>query len=449
MLEFEIDLQKSRKAAPDEPVGLAIRSRGTVFTRLHRQGEDAPQDHLQAPPGQLAFWLVDNWWRLRWECYSSSRLNSDWRLAHELSSIGGYAWPRLAIWGEGNRIGLLSRRDPVGVVGPVRYLTDALTYVPASAFELGVDQFLDFVSTKKQRLVSDWAPLQAQIEALAAERSDAELSSWRRLEAQLGYDVDEAPEQLMAWLSDFQQEYGTGAVAEAALAIQGPESAAVLQAEITAAKSHPVRCSLSRTAKLVDHLQSEPDDPPWRRGEIAAAAVRGAVGRTSGSLSNPQLAEVLHAPQSSLSGRRSANTRKPAYGLRLVTNQEEIVSLTSTWGTGRRFEFCRALGDEIWSKGELLGPITKAKSERQKFQRAFAQSLLCPFDELLGYIGDDRSDDALAAAAQHFYVSPQLVRSVLVNKRDLDRQRLMDPSIRDSQGFESSPAGLDDIVEAA
>lgn len=452
MREFEIDLRKPPKSAPDEPVGLAIRSRGTVFTRLRRPSDDAPQDHLQAPPGQLAFWLVDNWWRLRWECYPSSGLNVDWRLAHELSSIGGYAWPRVAIWGEGDRIGLLSQSDPVGVVGPVRYLTDALTYVSASAFEGAVDQYLELVATEKQGLVSDWAALRAQIEALAAERSDSELSAWRRLEAQLGYDVDEAPEALMASLAAFQQEYGAAAVAEAALANPGTEAASVLQTEIDAAKSHHVQCDLRRTAALVGRLEGQPGDPPWRLGEIAATAVLLAVGHQGGPLSSSALADILHIRRSALDTVPQRGQRSPAYGLRLDVggSKGEIVALTSQWAPARRFEFCRALGDAIWSKGERLGPLTKAKSERQKFQRAFAQSLLCPFEALLNFIGDDRSDGALASAARHFSVSERMVRSVLVNKRQVDRERLVNfEQSSAAQGFETSGGGFDDIVEAA
>src|SRR5208282_6294317 len=148
MRDFEINIRPTTGAPPDAPVGIAIGSRDTVFTQLLRQGANAPDDYFNAPPAQLAFWLVDNWWRLRSECVPAFGPTAEWRLAHDLTSICGYAWPRLAIWGEGNRIGLSSRSDPAGVVGPVRYLIDALIYVSASSFETEVDKFLDLVSTE-------------------------------------------------------------------------------------------------------------------------------------------------------------------------------------------------------------------------------------------------------------------------------------------------------------
>ncbi len=452
MREFEIDLQRPAGAELDAPVGIAIGSGETVFTRLLRQGANTSEDHLQAPPGQLAFWLVDNWWRLRWECVPPAGPAPEWRLAHELAGIGSYAWPRLAIWGEGDRIGLSSRSDPAGVVGPVHYLTDALTYVSAAAFEAEADRLLDAVSSERAGLISDSAALRTQVKALSEERADPEVLAWRRLEAQLGFDVDEAPETLMESLSTFQREYGAAAVAEAAMATQGSEAAAVLEAEISAANDRHWQCDLRRTAALVGKVGGKPGDPPWRLGEIAAAAVLKAVGHKEGPLSNSSLAEILNVRPRAFYSVHSAGPTKLAYGLRLNTGHRrgEIVALVSRWSADRRFEFSRALGDAIWSEGERLGPLTRAKSERQKFQRAFAQSLLCPYEALVAYIGYDVSDGAIAAAARHFLVSERLIRSVLVNKRVLDRQRLLDLApLPAAHGFEASAVEFDEVVEAA
>ena len=452
MRNFEIDIQRTVDAPPDSPVGIAIGSAETVFTRLLRHGANAPEDHLRAPPAQLAFWLVDNWWRLRSECVPAFGPTADWRLAHDLASIGGYAWPRLAIWGEGNRVGLSSRSDPAGVVGPVRYLTDALIYVSGLAFVAEATKFLDLMSTESSGLASDWAALRAQIEALADERADPELSAWRRLEAQLGYDVDEAPEGLMASLQNLEREFGAGAVAEAALATQGAETAAVLEAEIAAANDHHWQCDLRRTAVLVDKIGKGSGDPPWLLGENAAAAVRIAVGYERGPLSNLLLADILNVRPNALYGVHGGGPRELTYGLRLNTGRRrgEVVALSSRWPADRRFEFSRALGDAIWSEGERLGPLTRAKSERQKFQRAFAQSLLCPYEALVAYIGSNISDGALSAAAKHFQVSERLIRSVLVNKGVLQRHRLGDPApLRPTLDYEASTVEFDEVVEAA
>ena len=62
------------------------------------------------------------------------------------------------------------------------------------------------------------------------------------------------------------------------------------------------------------------------------------------------------------------------------------VALSANWHPAKRFQLCRVLGDAIWSANDPLGLISSANSVRQKFQRAFAQSFLCPFSDLPEYI---------------------------------------------------------------
>ena len=74
-----------------------------------------------------------------------------------------------------------------------------------------------------------------------------------------------------------------------------------------------------------------------------------------------------------------------------------------------------------------MGPLTKTSTARQKFQRTFAQSLLCPFEDLKAYLETDHPDeDDIAAAAVHFHVANRVVETVLVNKKLIERERLVD-----------------------
>lgn len=426
MNDFAIHIAEERGSL-DEPRKIGVRVDEIVFTRLIREGEDAPNDYLDAPPAQLAFWLVDHWWRLVSECVPASGQTPEWRMAHDLSSLSGYAWPRLAIWGEGERIGLSSRSDPLGVVGPVRYLTDALTYVPAEDFSKAALTFVETVAAEESGMASDWRALKGQLQSLREERADPDVAAWRRLEAQLGYDVDEAPDTVMEALDQLAANYGAPAIAEAALAAPGPDAANRLASEIESALGgHHWQCDLARAAQMIGPVSRANQEAPWELGEKAAKAVRGATGYTSGPLTNAALSEIFSVKTSAFRSRQTTEPDEHAYGLRLNTGRKrgEVVSLAASWSADRRFEFSRALGDAIWTQGERLGPITRAKSERQKFQRAFAQSLLCPYDDLVAYIGGRVTDGAISAAARHFLVSERVVRTLLVNKQDLVRARL-------------------------
>jgi hypothetical protein len=97
------------------------------------------------------------------------------------------------MWGEGERVGVASKSDPEGGVGPVRYVTDALFFILGNNFESAIDQFLTLVADERSGYGSDKDALRQLLNILRSERADPEITQWRKLEAQLGFDPDEAP----------------------------------------------------------------------------------------------------------------------------------------------------------------------------------------------------------------------------------------------------------------
>ena len=427
MSEFEINIRDNADEPWDSPQGILLRAGDSCFTNLVRDvGEDEDQDEdswLQAPPIQLAFWLTDNWWRLRWEPVVSDEVDPDWRLAHELSAIGGgYIWPQLRIWGEDNRVGLSCRSDPEGVNFALRFTTDSLVFVPAEQFKRSIDEFLDRAIDAKS---NDREALRAQVSALAEERNDQDVAAWRRIEAKLVYDVDSAPDGLIERLMGYIGSYGYDGVEEAIVAIQGSGSADALDKEIELTKKSNVVCSFHDATAVVGNVDRGGIEPIWKIAERAAKAVRSSLGANEGPLWNTRLAEIFNTSKDHFRARESGTTQHH-YGLRLRKGDgnEHAVALSARWPQGRRFELCRTLGDAIWSGNDALGPMTRAKTGRQKFQRAFAQALLCPFEDLLAYINTaEPSEDDISAAGRHFHVSERVVKTVLVNKGVIGRRR--------------------------
>ena len=157
------------------------------------------------------------------------------------------------------------------------------------------------------------------------------------------------------------------------------------------------------------------------RGGHGSAAWLGDSKRTTKEYA---FGRTMNVSKDGFRGRESEAT-KLQYGLRLRKGDggRNVVALCSRWAQGRRFELCRTLGDAIWSGGDALGPMTKTRTGRQKFQRAFAQSLLCPYRDLLSYINTEQpSEDDIAAAARYFHVSERVIQTVLVNKGIIGRQ---------------------------
>jgi hypothetical protein len=170
-----------------------------------------------------------------------------------------------------------------------------------------------------------------------------------------------------------------------------------------------------------------PEIAPWHLTEEIGHFVRKRITLMHDPITSPRLAELADIDPAAL--KSDGDLTDLEYALR-VTNpagKGDRFAFRKRWSTSRRFELCRAIGDVIWSQGDPLGPIADSKTARQRFQRAFAQAFLCPFDALMSFIGTTKpTGDEVEAAARHFDVSSWVIRTVLVNKKVIDRDQLED-----------------------
>lgn len=418
-MNFEIHLGPGTSG--DAVRGIRIRFAETTLTRLFRPG-DGESGYVNAPPAALASWLLHNWWRLRFEPLPAKAedlkiedLPSAWRLAHDLRSIDeGYRWPQAVIWGQDRHVRAKAEADPIGVTAPVRYLTSAeeLT-VLSDDFESGVDAFLN--------VAAKGGDLGCQYRLLGEERSSPEFAAWRRLEAKLGFDPDDAPESLMQKLAEFGKKYGEANIEEAASATPGPGASQDLEDQVALARSAAGwECHFAMQPSLREHWVLAASCAPWQQAESSANAVRETID-AGDVLLDAQLAELCGVVQDALA---EPTGPRPDFGIRLREPGQKAhrVVVRAHWRTGRRFQFARAFGDYLLTQPseplELgsLGPIAESATERQQFQRAFGAALLCPINNLQAFLSTERPDhDDIESAAAHFQVSPLLVKSTLLN----------------------------------
>ena len=310
--------------------------------------------------------------------------------------------------------------------GPVRYLDlNVIHALDGRDYEAGLDDFFEAVLGACAQ-AQDGAALKALINALREERRDAEQSAWRSLEARLGYDPDEAPDDLIAGLSALEDDLGEGAVEEAATAAPGAQAGAVLQKAVEASEASDIEVDLSVGGAVAPELLS-PGVTPWRLGEDAARMVREQIGLPPGPLLDEAYGDLLRTPWSTVKA-ASATARRLPYAARLQTKDTAArVALQTRAAIDRRFELARMIGDEIWAKRDRFGIVSRARTERQKFQRAFAQSLLCPFADLRRYIDlTGPTETQIVDAAKLFDVRQSVVQTLLVNKGVLPRETLED-----------------------
>ena len=406
---------------------LGIRAHSIWLT----EGHDAIVNRLRQAPYlsayDLAEWLAWNWWRLRWEPRSMA---DGWDFSHRMASIGGgYVWPDITIFSDGERTVLLSRATAERPQTPFRYINQVAPVISALDFERGVEVFvaqvlerLEAMGVRESNLSCVWRDVQA-------ERGDETLGRRRKLEALMGVDPDESDPELVERVLADAVRLGQGAVEElAADAGSAVERRGVLSADelaglavrsgFAASFDDGVRLAAPATVAPRGQLAA------WQLGADAAKALRAQEALGEGAIDDAALAALLGVTPAALKRPAGVETVGISFALRQAGEADRVL-LRSRVPAGRRFELARLLGDRLLGDvADSLLPATRSTTYRQKAQRAFAAELLSPFAQVLGMLDGDFSAENQQEVAEHFKVSELTIRTQLVNHRILDRDEL-------------------------
>ena len=287
--------------------------------------------------------------------------------------------------------------------------------VAADEYERELDRFFEAALGHCANSV-DSAALNVLLTQITTERRDPELAAWRRLEACLGFDPDAAPDGVIDALIKLEDVAGEDGVEEAAHAQPGAGAAQSLSSAIEATRASEVEIDLS----LADSLQGDWNLPsyasPWEMAEAAATELRSIIGVPRGLLTHKVFEDIFKARWADLK-KATATARKLPYGVRIGGETKSRVALQTLLSHDRRFELARQFGDAIWHQDSDFGIVSRYKSDRQKFQRAFANSLLCPFYSLQQVMDvNDPTPEAMNEAARKFGVHESVVRNQLTYK---------------------------------
>ena len=370
----------------------------------------------------LAEWITWNWWRLRWEPRTSA---SDWAFAHRLSTIGGgYVWPDITIFSDGERTALVPRPTAERPSTAYRYIGDFVAVVPSREFDAAVDRFIESIRGRLRAEGVAETNLDVLWRDLTEERQDATIAQRRKFEALLGREPDADDDKVLRQLETDSKELGQSASQE--LAAHHDSQADLLRAET-------LRQQAARHGFDIDirdgYRLSSPTDgferqemSAWKLGAQMAASVRRDAGMDCGPIDDAKLLEFMAVESGALE--EDATGSRIAFLLDQDGCRRRLV-FRSRWRTGRRFELARLLGDQLFAdEDDRLYPATRAGTYRQKAQRSFAAAFLSPFHEIEDELGGDLSDEAQQEIAEHFEVSPLVVRTLLVNHGVLDRAEL-------------------------
>ena len=375
----------------------------------------------------LAEWLAVNWWRLLWEPKTDGL---SWRMSHKIGGAGGgYVWPDLSFSSNWESVLVSSCRTEQSEAQPIRYLNDFSVNIPILDFERCIDRFVSGTIARLSDTVRAETDLSVLWRDVINERRDRDLSGLRKLEACMGFDPDEAPQELVRSLRQATRRFGEGAVHEMAAACKNDT---LSQIETLAAGSRcgdlKVRVSSSETLRRRIEEEGQFSYLPWERARKAAAMAR-STWNVEGPIPTATLGELFEFKASALIDTLTTGARSLSAGFRDDDDPERMhIAWNVRSPAGRRFALARLVADHLASHAEeRLLPATNVSTSKQQFQRAFAQEFLCPYETLKGVIGTaSPAVDEIECAAEHFGVSAWVVVCTLVNNGVLTREALTD-----------------------
>src|SRR5579871_1203587 len=426
-LELKMMNWLSANHGPDEVCQtsglLRITLDNLVATYIDDDWSQSVRDEVFLSAYPLALWFASSWWRLRWEPKPETP-NTSWRMAHEMTAAGyGFLWPRLVFASDGERVDVICHHTKKTPIEPIRYLEDFQRSITASEFEQAVDSFVNLVLMRIDAVALKNTELQRIWNEVWEERQNAEASIYRRLEAGLGYDPDEAPAQIMERLRDLSNDVGKDAIAEVAPACSGDDPETSLGHVIELAQLEGIEGKVQPLNDLprILHNSAFRRSTPWEQGRQLAQFARSDWEIHTGQVQDGTLSQILNIDVRVFQPDPARSQQPLGLAVRDGNTDHLKFHFRRSNHHGRRFEVARFLADYLIAPTtDRWLPTTATGTARQKVQRAFAAEFLCPISELKTYLDGDFSEEAIDDASDYFDVSPLTVSSHLVNNQALD-----------------------------
>ena len=345
-------------------------------------------------------------------------------MSHRMPAIGGgFVWPELAFQGsDGSQISAICKRQNISIseqLSPIRYLNSFSAVLDASAFEEGVNSFVESVLARLHSCGIRKSELHDLWDDLRYERGNTKAASHRRLEALLGLDPDEN-DQLIISLSKWSRTYGKRALEEISASTDKAYITVTLEDAKMAARGVKSFAEMPRRNVSSALLSDQAETAPWQQGQAAAYALRRQWQLDSQPVSDELLADRLNVSSNKL---LDVKERAPfsfairgGAGLGFVLNRPHSHS--------RRFDTARLIGDYVgFDLDDQLRPATGGVTNRQKFQRAFAAEFLCPSEMIRerfsGKLDQGRIGEAVAELSTEYNVAEQLILHHMQNRNVL------------------------------
>lgn len=433
---FKISMQWAPPFTPcdtEEEISLGdmtIEANEQILTKNVSSITKSLRDSIRVSSYPLALWFTAYWWRLLYEPIPSGEQiekSYSWKNSHTLTSANsGYIWPNISFIPDGQFITIISSQQFSDSKLPLFYLgsKDAIT-VDNQVFISVIKNFVKLTIDRLNDFKKYNTDLHTLFMQLNSEMEDADFALYRRVEALLGYDPDEAPgnviEKIETALKIFNERILTELI-----------SACSINETVSPITDLESGISMSKTGvkgKWINPLPTKVKSNmlPWETGRFLAKKLRMTIGNTDKKIETKTLCDFLGITEKEISNIHPAHDR---FSVSHVKDDKLYINLkresSSYYSTGRRFQITRLIGSLLAHTDENIFILSDCKTYSQKLQRAFAAEFLAPIDEVNNFIQKNVTTETIGKAADHFSVSPQTIAHSLTNHGIISKSQLSD-----------------------
>ena len=399
---------------------LLIRVKDCTLTRNVNTWDKKIGDSIIVSAYPLAEWFAYYWWKLENELMPNSvkEINFDWKAAHEISAANnGFVWPQITLASDGEFVNVYSQIFSMpGQSVEYIYNFDSPQTISLPEFQKEITRFIESTINKLGTIDSNLKDLW---DTVTEESQDEKIKLTRQMEAAMGFDPEECPEELLRSAFDFQSQVGKNSIKEVAPLLKSNSD---WQKRIRELKGFEISVDLPKGEFDLNNSVL-----PWKKGINTARSLRKTLDLGEGAVKDNKICEILGITKNEFR-KLSSNASLPiSIGVNLSENKWSILPRYKKIKTSQRFELSRLLGDAImypYSNREWM-VASDYNSYRQKAQKAFAAEFLCPINSLCDFLKEDYSEEKQEEASLYFGVSLQTVNSSLVNHHVIGRDRLL------------------------
>ncbi|WP_162600911.1 hypothetical protein [Paraburkholderia sp. C35] len=402
---------------------LTIAVDGHCLTRSEDIWTRTVRDDVLVSAYPLALWFASSWWRLLHEPLADTKGTPaiDWRMSHELGAANhGFVWPNVSFTSDGEEIQIGARASNPESQQSVRYLEslNAPARIRTAEFEREIERFIGSVVSRLETMGHSETELASLWSLVQKDRSNADSARLRRLEALLGYDQEECPDELLETARRLEKRVGQETFAELAPAYGATQGTVTLDDLIELEQLPGLIGKPHFDTRIV--VAGAHSNVPWECAAATAHELRKSLRYNDDLIPTSSLYAALGLNPDSVAGWKPPLSIQKVGVAAPVENGMFVFKPRKNQPIAQRFEFARFIGDLLATS--MAEPQWLASTDsvtwRQKFQRAFAAEFLCPIASLLEFLNGDDSMPSLMHAARHFQVGFKTVYYLLLNKRD-------------------------------